>query len=335
MRGRRPASAEVHEAAGVVLDHIGERADSPADYHVIRRDRHSNSVDEVHLGDGRILVIKRARDPANIYRFRASRLAAQLVAEVPGLKTPRYVPTPDELADEAVLIYWWVAGPTLHELWPDVIEGDRGRVVRGWGALIRSLQTVELPGHGPVVESVRDDTPLERFMELDLADRLLPAVTEHWPTGVEAVELLLEATPDAARANEGRPPVLVHNDLFDQNVICREEPQVECIGAIDFEDAFSGPPEAEIAKTEILHGPLFGQPWTWDWLPHLLDGWGRDADPLLLSFYRAYQLVNMGLHAAGSGLADHADAVAVTVVEEARRLGSGMSHRDVHRRATE
>ncbi len=334
MRGRRPASAEVHEAAGVVLDHIGEAADGPADYHVIRRDRHSNSVDEVHLGDGRILVIKRARDPMNMYRFRASRLAAQLLADVPGLRTPRYVPTPDELTHEAVLVYWWVSGPTLHELWPEVAESERGRVVESWGRLMRRMQTVALPGHGPIVEAAQSDTTLERYMTRDLRERLRPAVAEKWPHGVESVDRLLEAVGALGRATDGRPPVLVHNDLFDQNVICRNDPVIECVGAIDFEDAFAGPPEAELAKTEILHGPLFGQPWEWDWLPHLVAGWGRTPDALVVSFFRAYQLVNMGFHAALTGLDHHAAAVASTAAAESRSLGSGLSHREVHQRAS-
>lgn len=333
MTGRNTATAEVHDAAGAILEHIGVAVEGPRAYHVIRRDRRSNSVDEVHLADGRILVIKRARDPGNAYRFRTSRIAAALLEGSEGVVTPGYVKLPPALEDEAILVYWWVPGPTLHELWPGVEAADRAETVRDWGRLIRRLQAVRPRGHGPLPDAVRSDTALDGYLETDVGDRLLPAVRAGWPDGVPAAEGLLASIPDLVTAVGARPPVLVHNDLFDQNVLCRVDDGVRCVGVIDFEDAFAGPAEAELAKTEVLHGPLFGQPWAWDWFPHLAEGWGGAPDPLALGYFRAYHLVNMGLHAANTGLDDHAAQVAAVAREEVARLGSGLDHRRVAGRA--
>lgn len=329
MKGRRRASAEVHEAARLVLDRLGERVDGSS-YEVIRRDRRSNSVDEVHLADGRILVLKRARDPANLYRFRTSRLVSELLRETEGVVTPRYLPLPPELEGEPLLMYWWVPGPTLHELWPAIEEEDRPAVLESWGRLVRRIQTARLKGYGPILQARERHVPLQGFLEPDLAERLLPSVTGAWPEGEPAVRGLLEAVPTLAERTARDAAVLVHNDLFDQNVLCRErEGEVRCAGVIDFEDALAAPAEAELAKTEILHGPLFGQPWDWEWFPHLVRGWGRDPDPFTLAFFRAYQLVNMGFHARVSGLADHASDVAAVARAEVERLGSGDRHREI------
>lgn len=326
----RSGEAEAHRVAGRMLEHLGE-SPGPAGYHVLRRDRRSNLVDEVHLEDGRILVIKRAHDPANAYRFAASRTASTLLSGSTDVVAPRYLPTPGEMDAEAVLVYWWVPGATLHELWPDIAASDRAEVVVSWGELIGRIQAVELPGFGPIVDAVRGERPLDRFLSGDLGDRLLPAAESSWPgEGAAAVRGLLAAVPALVGAIEDRPPVVVHNDLFDQNVLCGEGPGgVRCVGALDFEDAFAGPPEAELAKTEVLHGPLFGQPWAWDWFPHLVEGWGRAPDVLALGFFRAYALVNMGLHAKLRGLDGHAARVAAAARAEVDALGSERSHRGI------
>ena len=330
MRGRRRASAEVHEAARIVLEWIGEEVDSPSQYEVIRRDRHSNSVDEVHLEDGRILVVKRARDPANTYRFEASRIVSDLLSDVPDVLVPRYLPVPPQLEGEPVLIYWWVSGPTLSELWPEIDQAERPAAVRSWGALTRRIQEAELPGYGPVVEASQREVSLPDFLEHDLGERLLPSVAPAWSEGEPAVRGLLEGVPELVGEVGPHGPVLVHNDLFDQNVLCRrEDGGVACVGAIDFEDALAAPPEAELAKTEILHGPLFGQSWEWDWFPHLVEGWGREPNAFALTFFRAYQLVNMGFHAQVSGMTGHADEVAAVARREVEGLGAGRRHREV------
>ena len=41
---------------------------------------------------------------------------------------------------------------------------------------------------------------------------------------------------------------------------------------LDFEDSIAGPVEADLAKTEVLHGPLFGRPLAGDWFTRVLEG---------------------------------------------------------------
>lgn len=325
-----PADEELRRTVEDLLDRLVGPHDLRPDFHLIRRDRRSNSVDEVHLADGRKLIVKRARDPQNAYRFEVSRVASALLREVPDVVAPEYLSLREGIDDPAVLVYWWVPGRTLHELWPEVPADARPEAVRSFGRIVRRLQEVTLPGHGALLEARTGRTELGPWLRVDLGERLLPAVEADWPDGAAAVRALLEAVPDVARAVSG-PPVLVHNDLFDQNVLCSGGPEtLACVGVIDFEDAFAGPPEAELAKTEILHGPLFGQPWLWDWRPYFLEGWGAEPEPLLLAFFRAHQLANMGYHARLVGLDAHAREVARTLEAEVRALGSGASHREVH-----
>lgn len=325
----RRASSEVREAALAVLEWLGEPVDAPGAYEVIRRDRHSNHVDEVHLPDGRILVVKRAREAGGMDRFETSRRATDLLAAT-GVEVPRYLDPPPALEGEPVLVYWWVPGVTLHDLWPGLAETRRPAVLESWGGLIRRMQSVRLPGHGSLVDVDERKLPLEDFCSEDLGERLLPVVEAVWPSGLPAVRGLLEELPALGDEAGGSPAVVVHNDLFDQNVLCPEHGNDPvCVGVIDLEDALAAPPEAELAKTEILHGPLFGQPWEGDWLTHLEAGWGREPNPFTVAWFRAHQLVNMGLHARVVGLAAHAEELAVVARAEVEALGSSRRHAEI------
>lgn len=325
MADPRPAPLE---AAGEVLERVaGVPREEVAE--VVRRDRRSNCVDEVRLRDGRVLVIKTARETWVLHRFSTSRAAARLLRARSDVLAPDHLNAPDGDDERPMLAYWWIPGMTLKEAWEGLSEGARVDLVRDWGGMIRRIHGVGLPGHGPLLDAIERPTPLAAFLGGDLGERLLPAARAHWPAAVTGLAGLQEALPDLVRRSG--EAVLLHNDLFDQNVLCRSEAgAVRCRGVLDLEDAFAGPAEADLAKTEVLHGPLFGQPWDRPRMEPLLEGYGRTPDPLLLAWFRAYHLVNMGLHAAGLGLHDHAGAVAATVHAEVRALGSGSSHLDVH-----
>ncbi|HSK40636.1 MAG TPA: phosphotransferase, partial [Arenibaculum sp.] len=92
---------------------------------------------------------------------------------------------------------------------------------------------------------------------------------------------------------------LVHGDLFAANVLCScDDDAPRCIGVIDLEDAMAGPPEADLARTEILHGPLFERSLPAGWFDLVLEGYGPGTDPQARAFFRAYHMVNMAYHEA-------------------------------------
>ena len=104
---------------------------------------------------------------------------------------------------------------------------------------------------------------------------------------------------------------LIHGDLHAGNVLCETEGErIRCVGLLDLETAFAGPPEADLANAEVLHGPLFTQPLPEPWFEHLRAGYGDSLDPLVLAFFRIYHLANMGFYSAFIGDAWHAETVA-------------------------
>lgn len=282
---------------------------------VVCRDHHSNEVLEIRFEDGRVLVVKRAPDP-RLSRFHVSRRAARLARRHTRLHVPEYLDLPG-LPD--VLAYWWLPWPTLASLWRD--RHDRRGLARSWGRRLGELHAIRLDGHGPL-DGRRGG--LRDWLDRDLRRRLAPAVGHAWPAARDLVTALaahVTALPEP-------PPTLVHNDLFDRNVLC-DPLRDEVVGMIDFEDAFAGPPEADVAKTELVHGPLFRDPLDGDWFDALLEGWGRAPDPALVSFFRAWNLVNMGYHASLQGFVDHVGALHRALRAELDAFASGRRHRAV------
>lgn len=296
------------------------------------RDKHSNYVVEVRFRGGRTLMIKRVRYAEMAERFHTSRVAAELLREEAGITAPDYLTVPAPF--DVPLVYWRIPLPTLDTLWPDLSEEARRVTLRSWGALIRRIQRVRLPGHGPLLAARREARSLAAFLHADLEERLRPAAEGIWPEGLALIDRLIAAI-DAVQQQVGdRGGVLLHNDLFTSNVLCERaeedgETRATCVGVLDLEDAFAGPPEAELAKTEILHGPLFGHSWQAPYFEEILTGYAAPLDPLLMAFFRTYHMVNMGFHAAATGLAAHAGEVARAGALEMDAAGSGRRHRDV------
>lgn len=274
------------------------------------RTEHSNVMAEVHLTPEQILIVKEPRHypESAAARFRTCRYAAPLL-ERAGVLAPSYLPLPGVPTDRPMLAYWRIPLRTLREVWPDLSERTRTPVLRGYGALIRRLHAIRIKRWGPVLP---DDSyaTLEGFLNADLVERLQPAVWAEWPRALSALQSLIEAIPAVAEPAEAKGGVLNHNDLHMSNILC-EEPEAgapRCVGLLDLEAAVSMPPELDFARMLVYHGPLFGQPLEGSWFQRVWEGYGEPLNPVLLAFFRAYHLLNIGFHMSISGNGAHADA---------------------------
>ncbi len=301
----------MEEFVAAVLDLLADEIGGVEALETIFRGDTSNDVAEVRFADGRTLMIKRAQVPGSLDRFATSRLASRLLREHTKVVVPVYLELPPTLDDQPGLAYWRIDRPTLSKLWKGLDPEARESTLRSWGRLMRRIHEVRLPGHGLLLVAVERPVSLAEFLSTDLEGRLRPAVERDWRRGLRVIDALIEAIP-AVSARVGRGGgVLAHNDLWYANILCAPDGDaVRCVGVLDFEDVLAGPPELDVAKTEVVHGPLFGNELTGDWLRHLCEGYGDGWDPLAIRFFRTYHRINMGYHAAVVGHRDHADEVA-------------------------
>lgn len=274
----------------------------------------SNDRAEARFADGRTLVVKRARHAWARERFAASRAATRLLREA-GIPAPEPLPVPEPADALPVEAYWKIELPTLADVWAGAGRVERGRLLRGWGALLRRIHAIRLPAHGALLAPHHDG--LADYLRSDLCDRLLPAMVHTWPQASAVVETLADAVGQLADRPGGTPAVLVHNDLHSANVLCDADAR-NCVGVLDLEAAFAGPAEADIAHVEVLHGPLFGKPLPDGWRDELHRGYGRGLDPRAVSFFRAFHLLNLGYHAAFCGYSAHAADVLAAAETEVR-----------------
>lgn len=306
-----------------VLAALEEELDDAEPREVSCREEHSNDIAEVDFADGRTLMVKRAAYPEAAERFRVSRLASELLRKRAGVVAPRHLDLPLRLDSHPVEAYWRIPYPTLRRRWPELGEAERTAALRDWGRLLRRMHTVRLPGHGGLPDATGRPLELAEHLAIDLEDRLRPAVDGAWPHGAKLVDRLLDAVPRVEPRVRNDAAVLVHNDVWTGNVLCRvERGGLRCVGVLDLEDAFAGPPEAELAKTQVLHGPLFDHELDGPWFERVLEGYDAPVDRGALAFFRAYHLLNMGYHAATMGYEAHARDVARTALEEIDALGS-------------
>jgi hypothetical protein len=321
MKQRSFTTADVQAILAQLDDQLGPTA--PATITI--RETHSNHVAEVHFDTG-TLIIKLARYQEMNARFDTSRLAARLLRERAGVRVPEYLDTPGALHDATggPLVYWRIPLVTLDTLWPRLHADQRRRTLRTWGRLVRRIQRVRLPGHGALIDAHTRAQSLSAYLHADLQQRLRPAVATHWPAAAAVIDQLVAMIEPVQERVGDTGGVLIHNDLFTANVLCEETPEqgVVCAGLIDFEDAFSGPPEAELAKTEVLHGPLFGQPWSEGFMSDIIAGYGAPLDPFVMAYFRVIHLINMGYHAAVTGLEAHAAEVLGACRRELQALPS-------------
>ena len=320
-----PGSSGVSMAEIVrrVVQRIPDRQLRAADWKVVYRDMHSNDVAEVHFSDERVLHVKRVRGPDAAERCATSRRASELLRERAGLVAPAHLEMEPPM-DEPVVAYWRLWERTLDAvmaLWPP--ERPELDTLRSLGGLIRRIQAVEFTGHGPLSAS---EATLADFLEEDVGERLRPAVYGEWPDGARPLDGLLEVVHRWVR-DQPCPSVLVHNDLHVDNVLCRGHGREHrCVGVLDLEDALAGAPEADLAKIEVLHGPLFGRPWPAEWLDALLHGYDREPHAFRRGLMRVYHLLNLGFYAAHIGLAERASSVAEAAGLELAALGEDLPH---------
>jgi aminoglycoside phosphotransferase (APT) family kinase protein len=271
---------------------------------VRRCERHTNPRLEVRYQDGRTLVVKRGEAEWVRQRFAASRAACGLLRRRTGVVAPEPIPVPDCGRRSPLEVYWKVEFATLADAWPRLDAPARTRALRDWGRLLRRVHRVRPRGHGALPRAERAPGSLEQHLAADLGERLLPAVHYTWPGGVDVLHALVDAVPRLAARAEA--PVLLHGDPHQANVLCQPDgSRVRCVGVIDLEAAWSGPPESDVAVAELIHGPLFA-PLPDGWTAEFRRGYGEALDGAAIAFYRAVHLANLGYHAALTGIHAHA-----------------------------
>lgn len=304
-----------------LVDLVSDEAAGAEPVEVVFKPAHSNDVVAVRYDDGRTLMIKRGRYDWAEEGFRTSWHAAQLLAADSDILAPRPIPIPEGLDEKPLEAYWRIDLPTLSRLWPDLGPRARTGALRSWGNLARRVHAIRVPGNGPLPKAVRGPSSLGSWLQEDIGGRLLPAVHGTWPMAVPAVERLTEMVPlvdERANGDDGR---LIHNDLHMGNVLCRRNGEkVECVGLLDLEDAVGCVAEADLASSQVLHGPLFTMGIRGDWSDELLAGYRKKVDPWLLAFFRAYHLTNLGFYSALIGHHEHSVEVGEALHDEVAML---------------
>lgn len=278
---------------------------------------HSNDLLEVSLS-GRPLMVKRGVEAWTEPRFRGAREAGRILADTP-IVAPRHLEVPHRLEGWSVLAWWKIPLRTVAGAWPALEQEERHGLLRSCGRLLRRLHGLEVPGFGLLARALEDGESAVRFLRRDLADRLRPVLEAEWPAALPAQESLLEHVPWIA-GRTGRPR-LVHGDPNLSNLLWEDGDAPRCRGVLDLEAAMGGPAEADLAYIQLVHSPLLaGTPET-GWMRSLLEGYGAAPDPVLMIFFHAYHLLNIGLHEALTGNDGHAADLAVAVRSASAALG--------------
>src|SRR5690606_27186047 len=104
------------------------------------------------------------------------------------------------------------------------------------------------------------------------------------------------------------------------NVLCRvDDGTPTCVGLLDLDGASGAPPESDLARFDVLHGRLFGQPIERPVRERMREGYRGSIDETVLAFFRTAHLANLGFHSALVGDVEHAaDVIAVLDVETQR-----------------
>ena len=276
-----------------------------------------NGVWEVALDDGRRLMVKQAAEPGEVRAAdyaRAARIAR--IWREADICVPELREVPE--GDAPTAAYWRLSAPTLRTLWPRLSPHVRAEVLCDWGVLLRRMHDATPPAAGEALERYTTDALA------DLSLRLRAQIGWVWPDFLPIFERLRALVP-ALEDRTTAAPVLLHNDLHMSNVLCRPEgrgplgpTQIRCIGAIDLEDAALGLAESDLGRIAACHHPLFGRPLDGRALHRIAEGYARPLDPLLIAFFRAYHLVNVGYHRAHCGQRACLQDIAEVIDEDVR-----------------
>lgn len=213
--------------------------------------------------------------------------------------------------------------PTLRDLWPRLTPPARTHALRSLGALLRRAHAVALPGHGPLPAALTSATPLQWFLAEELGVRLFPAVADRWPAGLGTVEGLLETIPEIVARTDDRAPVLVRGAFRAEHVLCEPAGDVvECVAFADTDGAFGGPPDADVAGAELMIVSPLGDGLDGASVAAFLDGYAARPDAVVVAFFRARRLVQLGLDAAARGLARRAGEAFEAAAADMERVHS-------------
>lgn len=294
-----------------LLVEAGEIGDAEEVEEVDHIAAHSNDLLELRL-PGRSLMVKRGAEDWSGPRFRGAREAARMLAPT-DIVAPRHLDVPTRTEDGSVLAWWRIPMSTVAAGWPSLSDAERHTLLESCGRLLRRLHDVTVPGHGHLADVTEDGgTSAGRFLRRDLAERLGPVLEGEWPDAVPARDVLLEQVPRVAdRVGQAR---LVHGDPNLSNLLWEEEGGApRCRGVLDLEAAMGGPPEVDLAYVQLVHSPLLAGTPAEGWMRSVLEGYGARPDPVLMVFFHAYHLLNIGLHEALRGDEHHAAELAVAV----------------------
>ena len=267
----------------------------------VRRRKKRDLLTEIHFENRITLMVKEACSyrEAALHRFATSRAAARVLRKRKIL-APEYIEMERE---EPALIYRRIDVPTLDDVWEELTVQERADALRDLGRLVRRMHDVRLTGCGPLYPHEERPATLEAFLRADLETRLRPAVIAEWPDGLPTLERLIEAIPMIS--DRRYDSALLHNDLHLGNVLCEIEP-VQCLGFLDLEDVMVGPPEIDFARLDILLGPIYRNLLGGRSFDRVWEGYGRPLDPILLTYFRSWHLINLGYYSATTGDPAHA-----------------------------
>lgn len=249
---------------------------------------------ELPLDDGRSLLLPVRGDGSG--ELWLSAVAASELLRHSGIVTPQPCPRRAGTAGEP-RVFLRPALPTVAELWPEWRHEARGRALESAGELIRRLHGVRLDGYGPLHPRHPHGRPLQWLLAEELGVRGFPAMAAACPSAVGIVEGLLETMPEVV-ARVVAPPHLSHNGLHPRNLLCLSGANgADVVGLGD-----PGSPGGWPAESDLAHLELALRTWPGaaevGGFTGVLEGYGRDADPVLLAFFRALHVVRR-LIAAG------------------------------------
>lgn len=306
-------TTSLHEIAHYL--HCKDEEKGNDNINILQVDRfsgHSNNIIRLQLNDGRKMIVKQSDYDWAHPRFSSARNASELLQENGTIVSPGHTYIPRNIEQKPTLAYWYLSFPTLHELWPELNSEQKKKSVRSFGRLLRQLHSIELNSFGLLQENSHFEA-LSSYIEDDLQNRLKPTMYAKWPDVVPVVDQLTNLINQVK--DDEKNAVLIHNDMHIGNILCTTEAEeIECIGLLDLEEARGGCRESDIASAMILHQPLFaGLNNTIDWLQdfsrNLIEGYGQKPDPYLLSFFKAYHLLNLGLFSVMTGKQQHANNI--------------------------
>ena len=256
---------------------------------------YSNNMICLNLGDGRSLMVKCAQYHWAGPRFQSSRRASMLLRQRTSVVTPEHVPIDAKIEDKPVLAYWFIPLTPLEDIWTDLNFIQKVKAIQSLGSLLSNVHRVKVDYAGSLSDEEPSHDTISSFMESDLLERLKPAVWAKWYDAVPVLDQLAQMASELPKKDD---PVLIHNDLHLGNVLCeQEEEEISCGGLLDLEAAEGGSWVSDIASATIMYNPLFfGKETEWieDFEKYLQEGYGKEADPFLLHFFKTYHLLNLG-----------------------------------------